>query len=413
MEVENNKPVAIVLGGTNPHIELIKHLKERGYYVILIDYYDHPPAKEYADYHIQESTLDISAVLRMATHYKAELVISACIDQANSVCCSIAETLGLPRPYSYETSRLVTIKSKMKDIMLSNKIPTSWYFYASAVEHIPWEQVQYPAVIKPVDCNSSKGVRKVDNVEEAKVRFDEAIQLSRSGEALIEGYVDGTEIQVDCFADVEKTVLVLVREKKQINRELSEEMNSEGSIIPSPICSGINERLKDIAISIAKAFGLINTPFFYQAIVDKNNNINILEFAPRVGGGLSYYLLKEISGFDAIDAVIDSYIGIHKCFEPREVEHYYSTNLLYMNEGIFDHIEGFSEAKERGLIKEYFVYKKQGEFIDGMLRSGNRIGAFIVEADSIGELKEKETAAYGIIKIIDAMGQSQMRDRGI
>ena len=39
-----NKPIALILGGTVPHSELIKQLKERGYYTILIDYLLNPPA---------------------------------------------------------------------------------------------------------------------------------------------------------------------------------------------------------------------------------------------------------------------------------------------------------------------------------------------------------------------------------
>ena len=45
---------AIVLGGTEDHIKLIELLKNRGYFVILIDYYKNPPAKKAADLHIQE-----------------------------------------------------------------------------------------------------------------------------------------------------------------------------------------------------------------------------------------------------------------------------------------------------------------------------------------------------------------------
>ena len=46
------KKTAIILGGTIPHCELIQQLKSRGYYTILVDYYDNPPAKVYADMHI-------------------------------------------------------------------------------------------------------------------------------------------------------------------------------------------------------------------------------------------------------------------------------------------------------------------------------------------------------------------------
>lgn len=406
---KSESKTALVLGGTTPHIELIQQLKKIGYYTILIDYLENPPAKKYADLHIKESTLDADTVISVAKQCGADLVISACIDQANSVCCYVAEKLNLPHPYSFETSLLVTVKSKMKEIMTLNSIPTSWFYSAENVEQIPWEDVHFPAVIKPVDCNSSKGVRKANDISEAKLYFSEAIKLSRSKEALIEGYVAGTEIQVDCYSNNSETEVILIREKKQINRELAEEMNSQGSILPSPTCVGLEQRLQEIGSRIADAFGLKNTPFFYQAIVDDNRNVYVLELASRVGGGLSYYLLKEIAGFDSINAVINSYLG-----KSVEIKHnrsgcYYSTNLLYMNEGVFDHIEGLSEAKEKGLIKESFIFKEKGFIMDGLLRSGNRIGAFIVEADSVEEIMKKESDAYSLIRIIDINGKSQMK----
>ena len=50
--------IALVLGGTSPHVELINKLKQRGYYVILVDYLNNSPGIAAADQHIQESTLD-------------------------------------------------------------------------------------------------------------------------------------------------------------------------------------------------------------------------------------------------------------------------------------------------------------------------------------------------------------------
>ena len=50
----SNKKTAIVLGGTSPHAELIKKLKHRGYYIILVDYLENPLAAKVADEHIRE-----------------------------------------------------------------------------------------------------------------------------------------------------------------------------------------------------------------------------------------------------------------------------------------------------------------------------------------------------------------------
>ena len=76
---------AIVLGGTFPHRELILKLKAKGYYTILIDYYENPIAKAVADEHLRESTLDREKVLSIARERNASLVISTCIDQMLSL----------------------------------------------------------------------------------------------------------------------------------------------------------------------------------------------------------------------------------------------------------------------------------------------------------------------------------------
>ena len=111
-----------MLGGTSPHIALIENLKDRGYYTVLVDYYENPPAKKVADEHIRESTLDQDKVLEIAKSINAKLVISACVDQANVTACYVAEKLGLPVPYIYETAMSVTNKGLMKRKMLESGI---------------------------------------------------------------------------------------------------------------------------------------------------------------------------------------------------------------------------------------------------------------------------------------------------
>ena len=55
-------------------IALIQEFNNRGYHTILIDYYPNPPAKNYADFHYQASTLDIDAVKRIAIEEDVDLV---------------------------------------------------------------------------------------------------------------------------------------------------------------------------------------------------------------------------------------------------------------------------------------------------------------------------------------------------
>ncbi|MGN0182430.1 MAG: ATP-grasp domain-containing protein [Candidatus Ornithomonoglobus sp.] len=405
--MENTKK-AVILGGTAPHVKLINKLKKRGYYTILIDYLDNSPAVSAADKHIKASTLDLDEVYSFAKAESADIVISTCIDQANSTCCYVAEKLGLPHPYSYKTSLDVTNKGLMKRIMKDNDIPTSDFFLVKSVDEIDFEGLNYPVVIKPVDCNSSKGVRRADSDKEVKIFTDDAIKLSRTGEAIIEGFNEGYEIQVDCIATENSAEVILSRQKQKIKSGEGMVLQSFGSILPVNATDALKAEMEDIAVKIAKSFGLKNTPFFYQAIVT-GGHISVLEFAPRIGGGLSYYLIHNIAGVDVIEAAIDSFMGKTISVNKKVTEKCYSTNLLYMNVGEFDHIEGLDELKNEGIVKETFIYKQKGDIIDSDMRSGNRVGAFILEADSYEALRENAVKAFDKIKVVDSNGEDLLK----
>ena len=400
-------PVAIVLGGTTPHVLLVNKLHERGYYVVLVDYLPNPPAKRVADEHIQASTLDKDQVLSIAKERGASLVISTCIDQANSVCCYVAEKLGLPHPYSYETSLYVTNKGLMKARMKEFGVPSSAYILTKSVDAIDWSKVSFPCVVKPVDCNSSKGVHRADSIEEAKPFVVEALKLSQTAEAIIEGFCAGDEIQVDCVALENDADVVMTRSKVKVAGGNEAVLNSFGSIVPAQVPETVLPKLKQIAVNIAKAFGLRNTPFFYQAIVS-GDEVNVLEFAPRVGGGLSYYMITNFVGFDAVEAAIDSFLGQPISMGYHVPEKIYRTCLLYSKPCTIDHIEGMKKLKEEGYAKEFFIAKTKGDVIDGDMRSSNRVGSFVVVASSIDELNKKVSYCLENVRVIDVNGDNMI-----
>ena len=241
----------------------------------------------------------------------------------------------------------------------------------------------------------------MDSVEETKLRVAEAISLSRTKTAIIEGFNQGEEIQVDCLSTENDVNVVMTRQKQKIaSRGNDMVLQSFGSIFPAPLSKELQVQTLEIANKIAKAFGLKNTPFFYQAIVT-DEGIKVLEFAPRVGGGLSYYMLNEFAGYDAVEYVIDSYMGKQLRFEPKCKYGFQSTMLLYMKSGTFDHLSGLTELKEREIVYETFVMKTKGDVVNEDLRSTNRVAALVIQGNSYDELKQKEKLALERIEIYD------------
>lgn len=397
---------AIVLGGTFPHITLIKKLQKRGFYVILVDYYVNPIAKLIADEHIQESTLDKDAVLKIAKKRAVDLVISTCIDQANVTACYIGEKLGLPIPYSYKTALNVTDKSLMKEMMMRNKIPTSRFQKISDLLDLNINNFNFPLIVKPVDSNSSKGVKKIQSKDLINKYLSEAIELSKDGNAIIEEFVEGKEIGIDCYIKNGKAEVLMVKERRKI--ELKDNTQQiYGCFWPDNLRSTTLNRITEIATEIAKTFNLDNTPLMIQAIAN-NNDINVIEFAPRIGGGESYRIIKLSTGFDIVEAAIDSYLNKSVEVTFKDPTLYYVENFIYVQESKFKAISGFESLLNEGTIEYIDTFKSSGTQISKDLTSNNRVGVFTVKGYTKEETIEKVQKAVQEIEVYDLNDQPIM-----
>jgi phosphoribosylamine-glycine ligase len=259
----NNKPNAIVLGGTNDHIALLRNLKGRGYHTTLIDYYDNPCAKPYADNFIQESTLNKEKVLEIAKNLEADLVISSCIDQALLTACYVAEKLNLPAPFDYQTALNVTNKRYMKEIFVKNDIPTSKHIVYDDNFDIGKSGLKFPLMVKPADSNGSYGVKKVNSIEKLDSYINYAKSISRTSNVVIEEFIDGLEISVDCFVKDKKAYVLLMSQLNKYNVG-EDTMLIYQTITPPRISESIKEKISDTANKIVKAFNLDNTPLLIQ-----------------------------------------------------------------------------------------------------------------------------------------------------
>ena len=191
----------LVLAGGADQIALINELRNRSHFVILLDYLENPPAKFYADKHIVASTLDLEQVEVIAKQEKVDLICTACTDQALLTVAYVSERLGLPCYIDYHTGLNVTNKSCMKKILTENNIPTAKYKILSTVDVGGITGFEYPLVIKPVDCNSSKGVKRAETIGEVRLFLEEAIKISRTHTAVVEEFKEGKEISADFYIE--------------------------------------------------------------------------------------------------------------------------------------------------------------------------------------------------------------------
>jgi len=397
---------AIVLGGTADHIHLIRILKNRGFYVILCDYLDNPPAKQYADAYKQISILDKEAILEFASRKNTALVIATCIDQALETSAFVSEKLGLPCHINYQTSLTLTNKNSMKSIMTKNSISTSRYVILKESNDISkFDFFNYPLVIKPVDANSSKGVFLINTPEEILDFFDTSMSYSKTKEVIVEEFVEGKELSVDIFIENGKAEILMITENiKTKNNPKS--FTIVESVYNRYIEDNLKESIKGIANKIIQAFGLTTGPLLLQCIYnEKQDKLSVIEFSNRVGGGSKYFFINRLKGVDIIDAFVGSVLGNKP--ELKEITPKYNfakIKYLYTRKGIIEEYKGLENLKRNGTIIEYFIYKKPGSEVYESLKSSDRcIGLFYV-SENEGELRKKEEVSSRQVKVIDRNG---------
>ncbi len=398
---------ALVLAGGYPQIALIKELKKRGCTVVLADYYANAIAKEYADNFYQVSTLDVDAITDVAVKEKVDFLITACTDQALHTVAFVSEKLGLPCYIDYETARNVTNKQYMKQVFADNNIPTAKHFTMTELEEDKLADMEYPLIVKPADCNSSKGVKKVYNIDELRAAFSDAVSFSRTNTAIVEDFVDGLEITVD--------VQVVNGKATVLSKAYSDKIADNDKFVifrtRFPVCETdeVNAQIADTAQRIADSFGLKDSLMLIQ-LISNGKRIFVLEFSARTGGGVKHELIKNVCGFDVISAVVDLTLGQKPTLELRPpIAKYITNTFIYCKPGIYDRIEGFEELKQEGILHSYFVFKWQGAKFDKVENSGDRIGGFTVIADTLEEQKAKYNAVIQRIKVLDTEGNDMIR----
>lgn len=394
----------LVLAGGSDQIALINELKSRGHEIVLVDYFKNPPAKKFADKHIEASTLDVDKVKDIAISESVDLITTACTDQALLTVANVSEQLNLPCYLSYQTGLNVTNKSYMKKVLADNNIPTAKFVILDKVDLSVLKDFRLPLVVKPVDCNSSKGVRRIDDINELPKYLAEAINFSRTNTAIVEEFKVGNEISVDYY--IEGT------EAKFLSATSSQKIKNTNSF--TILCSDYpavtteqEEKLRVIGNQVAIAFGLKDCPLFIQMIAN-GNDINVIEFSARMGGGSKYNLIKMLSGVDIMSKYVDLILGNKPTVDPTKQVEFCKMMYIYCQPGVLDHFEGFEQLKEQGIIDTWFEYKTKGMEIVHAETSGDRPAGYLITANTAEELDFKLKYADSHISVISTLGEDIM-----
>ena len=399
---------ALVVAGGMPQITLIKQLKARGVETVLVDGSPTPVALPYPDKFYNVNIFDIGAVKKITVEEKVDFLITVCADQVLLVVAQISEELGLPWYIDYKTAKLVSDKELMKKIFVENGIPTSQYVVMDEFDVEKTHHLHYPLIVKPVDAYSSKGVKKVLDEDELKIAFEEAKNISRSKNAIVEEFFEGEEISVDLFVEDGRANVLLISNSDKVKD--TDHFAIFRGRCPVHASEELKAEVGRVSQKVADAFGIKNAPMLVQMLTD-GKRVTVLEFCARTGGAMKWLLIQHASGVDVIKGVIDLTMGIKPDIKVREPETKYIVNdFIYCKPGVFDHIEGFDEQLKIGNITDYRMLRPSGWKFSGQITSStDRLCGVTFQDDTLEGFNQKHREFVKSVRVVDVDGNDIMR----
>lgn len=390
----------LILGGSENQLPLIKSAKELGYQVILCDYSDNAIGKKYADIFYCVSTLDKEAVLKVAEKEKID-GITTNSEPAMPVVAYVGNELDLPSN-PYESIITLSRKDLFRNFLRDNGFNCPQVYTTDnirdALDNI--YRFKFPLIVKPIDSSGSRGVKRINSVNEFKNGFETAKSFSKSNQVIIEEFIERSHdymIGGDIFVLNGKVIFWgLMNSMRDITVN---EFVPVGTSFPTFVNY---EQLKTIKNAINKIIELLKIefgPFNLELMFNKDNQLYIIEMNPRNGGNKIPEILKIATGVDLMRLTVEASLGIKDIKLTNYFEEkYVSTYVLHTDkDGILKNIYYSDEIRNN--IIDIKMNKKIGDNVEKFDNADKLIGIVFMQFNSLVEMNYKLNNINKLIKI--------------
>jgi biotin carboxylase len=346
----------------------------------------------YSDYR------DLDKIYQIAERIKPEAVISDQCDYSHYAQAYVCERLKLNGP-SVLQAQVSSNKYIQRKRAKENGILTPEFDLATNLSdaYTAISKIGLPAIIKPIDNRGSFGISKVNRIEELDEAYYYALINSHSRFVLIEQFIDGYEITVDgyCFNGKAKSIAVALKSKEGLTSQVSMDIK-----YPADITEHVYDRALSnnefVANALGYTFGMIHSEY----IIDKQNNIYLVESANRGGGVFTSELIApKVCGINILEQYINDTIGIITNYSvPDDIEkNQVILKFFAFKNGIVKDIRGIENVLKTNGVMACRLNIKVGDNIKTIDNDGSRHGFVIYH--SKGNLRAEVASIIKQIEI--------------
>ncbi len=383
----------------------IVQARERRLRVVAVDRNAEAPGLRLADVPEVVDFADVDAVEEVARRHGVDGALTISADRAVPVVAAVTERLGLPS-IGTDVAHRMTHKLAMRRTLAEEGIPQPAY---AAVRNLAEgrsaiESVGLPAVLKPVDSGGQRGVFRIDAPGDLESHLHSALAESPAREAILERFVEGTEMNGIVVARAGESRLVT----------LSDRLRPPGigfgvgwiHVYPATIHSdqlALAERTAERSVA---ALGLRDGIAFPQLIASTDGRVSVVEVAARIPGGQMADLVRHAVGVDLVELAFRFALGeevpddlaLPRFSQPLAIR-FLTASPGPLPTGRVTRIGTLDPVLAAEGVVQAETYLVEGETIRPVRLDGDRRGYVIATAPTSIEALQRAEHAAGLLEV--------------
>lgn len=378
----NKQKKLMLLGGIRYLIPIIEKAHELGAYVITADYLPNNIAHKYSDEYCNVSIVDKNAVLKEAERLQIDGILSFACDPGVVTAAYVAEKMGLPFQGPYKSVCILQDKGLFRKFLLEHGFNAP-HAKSYIDKKKPFDDVDYfdwPVIVKPVDSAGSKGVTKVERIEDLESAIDYALGSSISGAFIIEDFItiQGYRSSADPFTIDGKLVYNFYSDQ-QFDKTANNPYIPDKIIYPSTMLQSDQDYLSAELERLFALLGMKDGIYNIEACVGENGKPYIMEVSPRGGGNSIAEEQRMAYGVDLAENEVRRALGMPLLkFNLGNCDGVWCNYAIHSRNGVV--------GKYKDLWIDPIVKKNNVKYLGLTISRGDNVKPFVGANDCLGDM---------------------------
>lgn len=294
----------LLVGSSFSAAPIFFELKKRGHHVSVCGSALADPCHQYADQSFRVDYSDRNALLALVKAEHFDYLVPTCNDFSYMSCAWVAERQAFAGFDRYPVANILHTKNAFRELMERHDFRSPHSRRLTPGATVDPAGLRFPLLVKPVDSFSGRGVSKIDTVSGLPDALQAAQQASRSGEAVVEEFVDGRLFSHSAFIHKQAIAADFFVDEFCTVYPYQVDCSHHPSSLPVAVQEAVRAEMIRLITLLRMQDGLLHTQFICDG-----ENFWIIECMRRCPGDLYGHLVELSTGVPYADFFVRPFIG--------------------------------------------------------------------------------------------------------